>query len=95
MELRPHPLYIWYDARKWIWLLVIPVLRAVFSPRDAVFILLSSIRDLGIALLLIGYSTVKWRGARYRLHNGITLEQGLLFHRKLRVVAEDEASIEM
>ncbi len=95
MELRPHPLYIWYDARKWIWLLVIPVLRAVFSPRDAVFILLSSIRDLGIALLLIGYSTVKWRGARYRLHNGITLEQGLLFHRKLRVVAEDAASIEM
>ena len=36
MDLRPHPLYIWYDARKWIWLLLIPVLRALFSPRDAV-----------------------------------------------------------
>ena len=44
MDLRPHPLYIWYDARKWIWLLLIPVLRALFSPRDAVYILLSSIR---------------------------------------------------
>ena len=48
MDLRPHPLYIWYDARKWIWLLLIPVLRALFSPRDAVYILLSSIRDVGI-----------------------------------------------
>ena len=65
MDLRPHPLYIWYDARKWIWLLLIPVLRALFSPRDAVYILLSSIRDVGIALLLIGYSALKWRGARY------------------------------
>ncbi len=95
MDLRPHPLYIWYDARKWIWLLLIPVLRALFSPRDAVYILLSSIRDVGIALLLIGYSALKWRGARYRLHNGITLEQGILFQRGLRVVAEDAASVEV
>lgn len=95
MELRPHPLYIWYDARKWIWLLLIPVLRAVFSPRDAIFILLSSLRDLGLALLLIGYSAMKWRGARYRLHNGITLDQGLLFRHSLRVVADDAASVEV
>lgn len=75
--------------------LLIPVLRALFSPRDAVYILLSSIRDVGIALLLIGYSALKWRGARYRLHNGITLEQGILFQRGLRVVAEDAASVEV
>ena len=67
----------------------------MFSPRDAVYILLSSIRDVGIALLLIGYSALKWRGARYRLHNGITLEQGILFQRGLRVVAEDAASVEV
>lgn len=95
MELRPHPLYIWYDSRKWIWLLIIPILRAIFSPRDALSILLASFRDVGIALLLTGYSCLKWRGARYRLHNGITLEQGILFHRTLRVVEEDAASVEV
>lgn len=95
MELRPHPLYIWYDARKWIWLLLIPVLRALFSPRDALSILFASFRDVGIALLLIGYSFLKWQGARYRLHSGVTLEQGLLFHRALRVVEEGAASVEV
>lgn len=73
---RLHPIYILYDAKKWIPFLLIPVLRALFKPGDAVYILLASIRDTGLALLLIAYSILKWKQARYSLHDGLTLDQG-------------------
>ncbi|HIW72702.1 MAG TPA: PH domain-containing protein [Firmicutes bacterium] len=92
---RPHPLYCYYDAKKWILLLLLPVLRAVFSPRDIVSILLASLRDVALAALLIGWSAAKWRRARYSLHGGLTLRQGLLYRRTLRISAEDAASVEM
>lgn len=95
MEQRPHPIYILYDAKKWIPLLLIPVLRALFAPRDAIYILFSSLRDTGLAALLIAYSIAKWRTARYRLHSGLSLKQGIVVHRTLRVASGEAASIEM
>lgn len=92
---RPHPLYFYYDARKWILLLLIPVLRALFSPRDTVSLLLSSVRDVALAGALIVYSLAKWRRARYSLHDGLTLRQGLFYHRTLHVSADDAASVEV
>ena len=92
---RPHPLYCYYDSKKWILLLLLPVLRVVFSPRDIVFILLASLRDVVLAALLIGYSVMKWKKARYSLHGGLTLRQGLVYRRTLRISAEDAASVEM
>ena len=59
MTSRQHPLYIFYDSQKWLPLLLIPILRAIFSPRDAVYILLASLRDVGIALALLAYSSAK------------------------------------
>ncbi len=95
MTSRQHPLYIFYDSQKWLPLLLIPILRAVFSPRDAVYILLASLRDVGIALALLAYSSAKWNRARYRLHNGITVRQGLFLPRTLHILANDAASIEV
>ena len=92
---RQYPLYILYDAKKWWPLLLIPVLRALFSPGDALSILFASLRDVGLALLLVGWSVLKWDRARYRLHNGLTLEQGLAVRRRLRLMADDAASIEV
>lgn len=83
---RLHPIYILYDAKKWIPFLLIPVLRALFKPGDAVYILLASIRDTGLALLLIAYSILKWKQARYSLHDGLTLDQGLINRRRLRLM---------
>ena len=92
---RLHPIYIFYDAQKWIPFLLIPVLRALFAPRDAFYILLASLRDVGLAVLLLIYSILKWRQARYSLHNGLTLEQGLINRRRLRLMADDAASVEV
>ena len=92
---RLHPIYILYDAKKWIPFLLIPVLRALFKPGDAVYILLASIRDTGLALLLIAYSILKWKQARYSLHDGLTLDQGLIYRRRLRLMADDAASVEV
>lgn len=92
---RQHPAYILYDAKKWIPLLLIPVLRALFSPRDALSILMYSLRDTGLAILLLIYSVAKWKKARYRLHDGLTMEHGLVLNRRLRLMADDAASIEV
>lgn len=92
---RQHPLYIFYDAKKWIPLLLIPILRALFSPRDAFYILIASLRDTTLSILLLSYSVLKWNKARYRLHNGLTLEQGVINRRRLRLLAEDAASVEV
>lgn len=92
---RPHPLYCFYDSKKWILLLLLPVLRVVFSPRDAASVLMASLRDVLLAFLLIGYSVAKWRRARYSLHDGLTLRQGLLYRRTLRISADDAASVEV
>ena len=92
---RPHPLYCYYDSKKWILLLLLPVLRVVFSPRDIVSILLASLRDVAAAVLLIGYSVAKWKRARYSLHGGLAMRHGLFYRRALWISAEDAASVEM
>ncbi len=92
---RPHPLYCYYDSKKWILLLLLPVLRVVFSPRDIVSILLASLRDVAAAVLLIGYSVAKWKRARYSLHGGLAMRHGLFYRRTLWISAEDAASVEM
>ena len=92
---RPHPLYCFYDSKKWILLFLLPVLRVIFSPRDVVSILLASLRDVAFAALLIGCSVAKWKRARYSLHRGLTLRQGLVYRRTLRISADDAASVEM
>ena len=95
MRLKPHPLYIWYDARKWFWLLLIPVLRAVLTPWNAAPILAASLRDVGLALLLIGLSVARWRQAAYRLDEEITLDTGLWIRRSLHLAVDDAASVEV
>ena len=92
---RPHPLYLYYDIKKWLWLLLLPVLRALFSRQDTVSVILSSMRDVTIAAGLIMYSAIKWNRAGYSLKGGLTLEHGLIVRRWLRVMASDAASVEI
>lgn len=95
MDCRPHPLYILYDAKKWLPLLLIPLLRAVFSNGDTVAVLLSSLRDVALALLLLGFYTLKWSKARYRIDAGLTTRQGLVLIRRTHVAAGEAASVEL
>ncbi|MDD3833650.1 MAG: PH domain-containing protein [Oscillospiraceae bacterium] len=92
---RPHPLYLYYDIKKWLVLLLLPVFRSIFSHQDTVSVILSSLRDVLIAACLISYSVAKWRRARYALKGGLTFEHGLIFRRFLRVTAQDAASVEI
>ena len=92
---RPHPLYLYYDTKKWLLLLLLPIIRALFFNRDAVSVILSSLRDTTLAAILVTYSVIKWRRARYALRGGLTYEHGLILRRWIRVMAEDAASIEV
>lgn len=92
---RPHFLYFYYSIKKWMLLLLLPVLRAVFFRGDAVSVIISSLRDVALAALLITYSAVKWKRARYALSGGLTLRHGLILQRWLRVTADDAASVEI
>ena len=94
-ECRPHPAYLVYDAKKLLPFFILPALRILFSPRDAVYIVLSSLRDLSLVLVLFAYDVWKWRRARYRLDSGLTVRQVGLVTRRLRVTAGDAASVEM
>jgi len=92
---RPSPVFIFYDMRKWLPLLAVPLLRILLSlPEGGMQILISSIRDIGVAAWLILYSAVKWFTARYHLGNGYTLTQGLLSRRQLRLPPDEAATIE-
>ena len=93
--IRPHPIYVFYDAKKWILILALPVLRTVFSHQDIVSATVSSMRDLALACLLITYSFLKWRGAQYSLGDGLTLKHGVFRKRTLRIMEEHAASIEV
>lgn len=92
---RPHILYFYYDMQKWLLILLVPVLRAFFSRQDVVMVVLSSLRDVTTACLLIAYSFEKWRCAGYALQGGLIFEQGVFWRRRLRVSAEDAASVEV
>lgn len=92
---RPHPLYLYYDIKKWLLLLLLPILRAIFANHDTISVILSSIRDVALATALIAYSAVKWRKSGYSLNNGLILKQGLIYQRRIRVLAKDAASIEI
>lgn len=97
-----------YEAKKWIPLLLIPALRILSAPfmgdsyATAALLILASVRDSGVAVLLLLYSVLKWRRCRYRLReyaggtlHSLTLSQGVVLRRALRISAEDAASVEM
>lgn len=91
---RPHPLHLYYDIKKWLLLLLLPVLRAVFYSGDTVSVILSSIRDVALAAALTAYSAVKWRKSGFLLKNGLIISRGLIFRRLIRVAAKHASSIE-
>ena len=95
MDTRPHPLYILYDARRWLPFLLIPLLRVFFTPRDAVSILLASLRDVSLALLLVGVSVWRWRSTGYHLSGSLTVRQGPLFVRSHTVAEDGAVSLEI
>lgn len=95
MECRPHPIYILYDAKKWLPLLLIPLLRGLFTSSDPVSVLLSALRDIAVVLLVLGYYTLKWRRANYHLDAGLTIWQGLIVPRRIHVAAGEAASVEL
>ena len=64
--------------------------------------ILASVRDGGVAALLLLSSVLKWRRCRYHLReyaggslHRLTLSQGVVLRRVLRISAEDAASVEM
>ncbi len=108
MEIRPYGAYVLYDAKKWIPLLLLPLLRVLTAPlvfssyQDISALVLATIRDTGLYMALVAYSVLRWRFCRYQLReyahgtlHSLTLTKGLLFPNSLRLSAEDAASVEM
>lgn len=96
---RQHGAYFLYDARKWVFLLFIPVLRAILTRPDTiaetVSALLAFLRDFGFACLLAGWFVLRWRRALYRFRGSLTTRRGVFLTRTLQVSMEDAASIEV
>ncbi len=96
MDFRPYGVYTLYDMRRWWPFLFWPFWQLVTSrpiPDYTVY---------GIGAVLITYSFIKWRCARYRVSacthscfHGIGVRQGLLFRKALHISAEDAASVEI
>lgn len=92
---RPHPIYLYYDSKKWLLILLIPALRATLTNQSAEALIISSLRDAAIAGILLIYSFFKWKQSRYSLHDGLTFQRGLLWQRTLHVMLGDAASVEV
>lgn len=92
---RPHPIYMIYDSKKWLILLLIPVLRAFLTDRSTDTFIRSSLSGIAFAVVLLIYSYTKWRRARYSLRDGVIFQQGLIWQRKLHIMAGNAASIEV
>lgn len=92
---RPHPLYLYYNIKKWMLLLLLPIIRAVFFRQDPISVIVASMRDVALAALLITYTAVKWKKASFSLSGGLTFEHGLILRRRLRVFAGNAATVEI
>lgn len=92
---RPHPISLFYDGKKWLLLLLIPVFRALLTRQNLESLILASLRDVALAAAFLTYSFLKWRQSRYSLHGGLTFRRGLIWQRTLRVMAGDAASVEV
>lgn len=92
---RPHPIYLFYDSKKWLLILLIPVFRALLTDQNIESLIIASLRDVAFASVLLIYSFFKWEQARYSLHGGLTFRRGLIWQRTLRVMAGDAASVEV
>lgn len=96
---RQSSAYVLYDARKWILLLLAPLLRTALappaSPQEWILAVLSSLRDAGLAAFLIAWSIWRWQWSGYQFHQGLTAVQGPLLRRFSRIPEQAAASLEM
>ena len=101
MECRPYAAYAVYDAKRWWWLLTVPVLRNIFATltqsKSPV-----PLWEVAVATCVIAYAVIKWRRCRYELSHSnhkqfhtVRIRQGVLTRRALRICADDAASVEV
>ncbi len=80
--MRPHPLYMFYDIKRWLWLLLIPLFRAVWMPVGSLSdILIAWLRDALIGVILLMYAVIKWRRTTYQIDRHLQIRKGILVRR--------------
>ncbi len=91
--MRPHPLYIFYNIKRWIFLLAIPLVRllstAPISPALFIFV---TLRDLIVGAGLIAISVAKWRRTEYDVHRTLQIRQGIVI-RRCRTLSPDSTAM--
>jgi len=91
--MRPHPVYILYDAKKWIPLLALWLIRQWLKPDPPGTA--AAFGEIGWPLLLFAFSVVRWVFARYTIDNRgrISLTRGVFLRRQIMVMPDDTSSV--
>lgn len=85
--MRPHPLSIFYDVKRWIPLLLIPLIRlftATASP--AVW------REVTVVAGVIGWAAIKWANTTYQTEHVLRMNDGVIVRRS-RTLAPDSTAL--
>ena len=87
--MRPHPLFICYDIKRWWILLLIPLVRLATIPFGGAV----RWQDLLPAAVLLGWSVIQWCHTSYRFDHRLQIKSGVWFRRTLTLPSESTALI--
>lgn len=73
--MRPHPLFIYYRTRRWLWILLIPLFRIAWMPGSWSEILAASVRDLLPVVGFLLYTVAKWHRTHYQIGARLAIRQ--------------------
>lgn len=90
--MRPHPLFIFYDIRRWIPLLLIPLVRFITANGSLLELLRASARDLTMVAVLCGVSTAKWANTAYAFEYTLQVRYGIWVKRQ-RTLSPDSTAL--
>lgn len=79
----PHPLFIYYRTRRWLWILLIPLFRIAWMPGSWSDILAASVRDLLPVAAFLLYTIAKWHHTRYQISPHPAICQAFPFRQEI------------
>lgn len=91
--MRPHPLYILYDVKRWLWLWLIPLVRLVLTPDASTEILTSSLRDFLLAGCLLTYACWKRNTTYYQLGSPLQIRKGIVIRRQYTLPSDSTSLV--
>jgi len=80
--MRPHPLFIFYDVRRWILLTFVPIIRFIVTDMPLNEWIRSVARDVSIAAALVAWASVRWATTSYHMGATLQIHRGVWIRRK-------------